>query len=260
MPHLEYSADVLRQPRLVFQYARSEADVRAAQRLRWQVFHEEMGAHLRSPEHGVDQDRFDELCDHLLVRDTRTGEVIGTYRILNALQAEKAGGFYSDGEFDLSRLTHLRSQVMEVGRACVHPKYRSGAAIAVLWAGLAEYIRSHHVQYLMGCASISMADGGHAAAALYRQLERDHGAPPEWRVFPHCALPLGALDDGREVEVPPLIKAYLRVGAYVCGAPAWDPDFNTADCLLLLPTDAMDHRYSRHFMKQSAQGKTRLLG
>ncbi len=256
MSHVDQNLETLRQPRLVFQYARTERDVREVQKLRWQVFHEEMGACLRSSEPGVDIDRFDALCDHLLVRDTRNNEVVGTYRILNALQAEKAGGFYSDGEFDLSRLTHLRAQIMEVGRACVHPQYRSGAAIAVLWAGLAEYIRRYGVQYLMGCASISMVDGGHTAAALYRQLEREHGAPSEWRVFPHCALPLDALDEGRKVEVPPLIKAYLRVGAYVCGEPAWDPDFNTADCLLLLPTGAMDHRYSRHFMKQSAQGKT----
>ncbi|NDU86193.1 MAG: GNAT family N-acetyltransferase [Ferrovum sp.] len=251
MPQLERSLQSTRLPRLIFQYARSVEDVRAAQQLRWRVFHEEMGAFLRSPEPGVDQDRFDGLCDHLLLRDTRSNEVVGTYRILNAFQAQKAGGFYSDGEFDLSRLTHLRPHIMEVGRACVHPDYRSGAAITVLWAGLAEYIRSHRVQYLMGCASMSMADGGYSAAALYRQLEQSYGAPADWRVFPHCALPLAALESAREVEVPPLIKAYLRVGALVCGAPAWDADFNTADCLLLLPTESMDHRYSRHFMKQS---------
>ena len=132
---------------------------------------------------------------------------------------------------------------MEVGRACVHPEYRSGAVIAALWSGLADYIQRHGVQYLMGCASISMADGGHAAASIYRQLRETNTAPAEWRVFPHCPLPLEKLDDGVLAEVPALIKAYLRVGAYVCGDPAWDPDFNTADCLLLLPTSQMDHRY-----------------
>lgn len=251
MLQLEKSPQEARRPRLVFQYGRSEADVRAAQKLRWRVFAEEMGARLVSPEPGLDQDRFDALCDHLLVRDTRTNEVVGTYRIVNAAQAERAGGFYSDSEFDLSRLAHLRGQIMEVGRACVHPDYRSGAVIAALWSGLADYIQSHGVQYLMGCASVSMVDGGHSAASIYRQLRAAHAAPAEWRVFPHCPLPLEKLDDGVVAEVPALIKAYLRVGAYVCGDPAWDPDFNTADCLLLLPTSQMDHRYSRHFLKQS---------
>ncbi|KRH79681.1 hypothetical protein FERRO_07530 [Ferrovum sp. JA12] len=257
MFQIEKNLATPKQPRLVFQYARSEADIRAVQKLRWRVFAEEMGACLNSPEPGLDIDRFDALCDHLLARDTRTNEVVGTYRILNANQAEKAGGFYSDTEFDLTRLSYLRDRVMEVGRACVHPDYRSGATIAVLWSGLADYIKSHQVQYLMGCASISMIDGGYAAANIYRQLADNHLAPIEWRVFPKCALPLERLEVAGLVkaEVPPLIKAYLRVGAYVCGEPAWDPDFNTADCLLLLPTAFMDHRYSRHFMKQSVAEK-----
>lgn len=242
-------------PRLVFQYARSSTDIREAQKLRWQVFAEEMGARLSSTEPGIDCDRFDDLCDHLLVRDTRSNEVVGTYRILNSAQSRVAGGFYSDTEFDLSRLEHLRPRIMEMGRACVHPDYRTGATVVVLWAGLAEYIKTHGVQYLMGCASISMADGGHSAASIYRKLESCHPAPAEWRVFPHCPLPLDRLDSSVPAEVPALIKAYLRVGAYVCGAPAWDTDFNTADCLLLLPTANMDHRYSRHFMKQSATEK-----
>lgn len=245
-----------RKTRLVFQYARSSADLRAAQKLRWRVFAEEMGAHLNSQEPGVDMDRFDALCDHLLLRDTRNNEVVGTYRILNAAKAEQAGGFYSDSEFDLTRLSHLRSQIMEMGRACVHPDYRSGAAIAILWSGLADYIKSHGVQYLMGCASMGMADGGHAAASIYRQLVASHAAPAEWSVFPRCPLPLEKLDENVPAEIPPLIKAYLRVGAYVCGAPAWDPDFNTADCLLLLPTASMDHRYARHFLKHPAAQST----
>ncbi len=254
MPELEQARAQQRagRPRLVFQYARSEADVRAAQELRWRVFSEEMGARLSSPEPGLDQDRLDPLCDHLLVRDQRTDLVVGTYRILNAAQARRAGGFYSDSEFDLTRLEHLRGDLMEMGRACVHPDYRSGASIALLWAGLADYIQTRGVRYLMGCASMTMSDGGHTAASIYRQLQ-PHAAPAEWRVFPRCALPLNCLDHTLTVEIPSLIKAYLRVGAYVCGEPAWDPDFNTADCLLLLPTQQIDHRYSRHFMKKTMQ-------
>jgi putative hemolysin len=252
MLNLDNKTQEARQSRLVFQYARTPYEVREAQKLRWRVFADEMGAHLDSPEPGVDLDRFDHLCDHLMVRDTRSNEVVGTYRILNAQKAELAGGFYSDSEFDLSRLENLRPHIMEMGRACVHPEYRKGAIVVLLWSGLADYIKAHNVQYLMGCASISMADGGHAAASIYHQLNSFHPSPPEWRVFPRCPLPLEHLDASVNAEVPALIKAYLRVGAYVCGAPAWDPQFNTADCLLLLPTANMDHRYSRHFMKESA--------
>jgi len=190
---------------------------------------------------------FDPFCDHLLVRDTISGEVVGTYRILSPDNARKIGGYSSEGEFDLTRLADLRSRMVEVSRSCVHEDYRSGAVFALLWSGLANYMQTHRYEYLMGCASISMADGGHTAASIYNKLKYDSLSPVERRVFPRCALPLEALNSNLRVPLPPLVKGYLRLGAYVCGAPAWDPDFNTADLLMLLTLSSLSAQYARHF-------------
>lgn len=231
--------------------ARSESEVREAQKLRWLVFGEEMGARLPSAHLGLDQDIFDPWCDHLLVREQLNGEVIGTYRILRPDAARGIGGYYSDNEFDLTRLANLRGRMAEVGRSCVHPDYRTGATIAMLWAGLAHYMRQHGCDYLIGCASISMADGGHNAAAIYRDVAGQYLSPIEWRVRPRCPLPLEALDSQVKAELPPLIKGYLRLGAYVGGEPAWDPDFNSADLFILLPMARINQRYARHFLGHS---------
>lgn len=233
---------------LAVSYARSAAEVLEAQRLRYKVFAGEMGARLPDAESGIDHDIYDVHCDHLLVRDTASGEVVGTYRLLPGLKARELGSFYADSEFDLTRLGHLRDETVEIGRSCVHPDYRNGATIARLWSGLAAYATQHGYQYLMGCASLGMADGGYIAASIYRRLAREHLSPVEYRAFPRCELPLAAFDRDVEALPPPLVKGYVRVGAYVCGAPAWDPDFNTADLLMLLPLSRMDARYARHFM------------
>jgi len=232
----------------VVSMARTEADVREAQRLRYKVFAEEMGARLSCAEAGIDKDMYDAFCDHLLVRDADTSEVVGTYRMLTPEQAKKIGGYYSENEFDLTRLNHLRERMLEVGRSCVHPDYRSGGVITLLWSGLAEYMLKNKYDYMIGCASISMADGGHNAASIYNKVKVDCMSPIEWRVFPRCALPLEALDNHAESFLPPLIKGYLRMGAYVCGDPAWDPDFNTADLLVLLPMSRLNSRYAKHFL------------
>jgi putative hemolysin len=238
-------------PALSVSFAENADEVRAAQALRYRIFGEEMGARLNCREAGIDQDLFDAYCDHLLVRNDDTGEVVGTYRILPPHQARKVGTYYSDTEFDLTRFQHIRSQIVEVGRSCVHPDYRTGATIALLWGGLAEYMQKHGYQYLMGCASVTMADGGHHAASLYRLLAEKHLSSAEWRVFPRCALPLSSLNQRLEVTVPPLVKGYLRAGALICGEPAWDPDFNTADFLVLLPMQGINDRYARHFLREA---------
>ena len=238
--------------RLEVSLAHTRSDLVDAQRLRWRVFAEEMGAQLNSGEPGIDSDRFDEFCDHLVVRDRSSGEVVGTYRMLNPTQAEAAGGLYADTEFDLARLDHLRPRLLELGRACVHPDYRGGAVMALLWSGVANYIQSRDLRYLIGCASLSLADGGAVVASLSRKRAAEHMGPPEWRAFPRCALPLDALGRVEPVESPPLLKAYLKVGARICSEPAWDPDFNSADFLLLLPSDLIEQRYARHFLNQSS--------
>lgn len=228
-------------------FARGADEIRASQRLRWNVFAGEMGARLHSVMPGVDHDMFDTYCEHLVVRDDADGEVVGTYRILSPDAARRVGRYYSEDEFDLERLQPLRGQMVEVGRSCIHPDHRSGAVIALLWAGLARYMLASGHSYLAGCASMSMADGGHAAASVFEKVRTRYLAPAEYRVVPRQCLPLDELDTGRAADAPPLIRGYLRAGAWICGEPAWDPDFNTADFFLFLPLARLSPRHARHF-------------
>jgi putative hemolysin len=237
-----------RAPRLRVGFARTPELRRAAQALRWRVFAEELGARLPSREPGIDQDEFDRHCEHLVVRDEESGEVLGTYRLLAPEAARRVGAYYSETEFDLTRLRDLRTRMVEVGRSCIHPRHRSGAVIALLWAGLARYMARTGHRYLAGCASMGVADGGHAAAAAYERARSRHLAPVEYEVFPRRRLPLGDLEATGEGELPALIQAYLRAGAWICGAPALDLDFNTADFFVLLPLANVTPRYARHFL------------
>jgi putative hemolysin len=240
-----------RKRRLHVGLAQCASEIREAQKLRYRVFAEELGARLNCREPGVDHDLYDPYCEHLIVRDEDGGRIVGTYRILAPQAAKRVGGYYSENEFDLTRLQLLREGMVEIGRSCIDPDYRSGAAIALLWSGLARYMAQGGYRHLIGCASIGMADGGHAAASLYHGLAA-HLAPIEYRVFPRHPLPLGRLFDGRPAEMPPLIKGYLRAGAWIGGEPAWDPDFNTADLLILMPMSRVDQRYARHFLERKA--------
>jgi putative hemolysin len=248
-------------PSLSVGIADSTEVVRAAQELRYRVFADEMGANLSTAIPGIDHDAFDPHCHHLVVRDDASGEVVGTYRILTPERASRIG-YYSETEFDLARLEHLRPRLVEIGRSCVHPDHRSGATIALLWAGLGRFIKERGYKHLIGCASVSMADGGHLAASLYSSLSngaQGRMAPEEYRVSPRCPLPLAALRSDLPVEAPPLIKGYLRAGAWVCGEPAWDPHFNTADLPMLLPMARLSDRYARHFLGEQGGSETSVI-
>ena len=233
--------------RFVTSIAESGSGVREAQRLRWRVFARDGGAQLASATDGIDADAFDPHCAHVLVRDVVTDQVIGTYRILTGASSLTAGGFYSETEFDLDRLQHLRPRIAELGRSCVDPDYRSGAVIALLWGAIGDYIASKNCDVLIGCASVSMSDGGHTAAALFHQLTSSALAPLEYRVTPRTPVDLPAADLTRRIAVPPLVKGYVRAGAWVCGAPHWDPDFNTADFFMMLQLGQLEQRYARRY-------------
>jgi putative hemolysin len=245
--HLPRAETLTAQHRLQVAWARTDDELREAQRLRFRVFANEMGAQLSGPI-GLDIDSFDAYCDHLLVRDLDTLEVVGTYRVLPPHQAARIGRLYAESEFDLSRLTRLRSKMVEVGRSCVHPDYRSGSAIMSLWGGLGAYMTQNGYETMLGCASVPMADGGHFAANLYCSLRGQSLSAPEYRAFAHTPLPVDELQTGARVAPPPLIKGYLRLGAKICGAPAWDPDFNCADFLTLFRLSDINARYARHFL------------
>lgn len=252
----EQAADVGRQrERLEVVWARSESEVLEAQRLRYEVFVEEMGARLTPPAGspaGHDIDLFDPFCEHLLVRVCDSygepGKVIGTYRVLTPEAARRVGGLYSDTEFDLTRLRPYRSRMIELGRSCVHPDHRHGGAIMALWGALGEFMMRNDLDMMVGCASVSMRDGGHVAASLWHKLSKTHLAPIEMQVRARLPLPVDDLEHTLEVDPPALIKGYLRCGAKVLGAPAWDPDFNTADLPLLMRLADLPARYKRHFL------------
>ena len=239
-------------------WARHQDEVREAQRLRYQVFALEMGATLTRTVAGHDIDLFDDYCEHLLVRDTASAQVIGTYRVLTPAQARRVGGTYSDIEFDLVRLRSLRNRMVELGRSCVHADHRHGGVILALWGALAEFMGRNQLDTMIGCASIPMqhkgVPGGHAAASIWRQVRQTHLADIEYRVTPRLALPVEQLDDSLIVEPPALIKGYLRLGAKVLGAPAWDPDFNSADLPMMMRVSDLPARYLKHFSANHTAG------
>ncbi|MET9747456.1 GNAT family N-acetyltransferase [Streptomyces ardesiacus] len=232
--------------------ARDEEDVRAAQRLRHDVFAGEMGALLASPRSGHDVDPFDAYCDHLLVREETTGQVVGTYRLLPPERAAVAGRLYAENEFDLAPLDAIRPGLVEVGRSCVHPDHRDGAVIGLIWAGIARYMTDRGHAWLAGCCSLPLADGGMLAAGTWERVRTKHLAPEEYRVrpllpwVPRPASP--AVPPRARTELPALLRGYLRLGAWVCGEPAHDADFGVADLYVLLPMDRVDPRYLRHFL------------
>lgn len=238
-------------PKLSLSLASTPGEICEVQRLRYKVFVEAMGLETLKNHEGLERDEFDEFCDHLIVRDTRTLEVVGTYRVLTPSALTRTRGFYSENEFDLGRLTHLRPRIIEAGRACIHPDYRSGGVIMMLWAGLAACMQREKAEFLIGCASVSLADGGHTINALYRKLAEENLCPPEYRVAPHLPFPLHDDPLPGGLQVPALIKGYLRSGAWVCGEPAWDPDFHSADLFMMLPLGRLDSRYARHYLKEA---------
>ncbi|KAA2259541.1 GNAT family N-acetyltransferase [Solihabitans fulvus] len=247
-PGTEVPADA---PRYSLLVARDSAEVLAAQRLRYEVFATEMGATLHTDQPGVDVDYFDEFCDHLVVRDDRTGEIVGTYRMLPPERAAEAGRIYSQSEFDLGAIADLRHTLVETGRSCVHPDHRSGAVVSLVWAGIARYMLLSGHSYLAGCASVSLADGGTLAAGVWDLVRAKHFAPEEYRVRPLHPWDADAVARPARATIPPLLKGYLRLGAWVCGAPALDEDFGVADLFVLLSLDRVDKRYLKFFLGET---------
>lgn len=232
---------------LVMGLASTAEELESIQRLRYKVFTEELGAVFPDARDGVDADWLDPWCEHIMVREARTGAVVGTYRFLGPPGAAKAGGYYSESEFDLSGLGDRRLDMAEVGRSCTHADHRNGAVIMLLWSGVARLMIRNGYRYLLGCASVSLRDDGATAAEVWRKAGAMGRIVDDPRVIPLHRYPIDRLDNTLPARVPPLIKGYLKLGATVCGEPAWDPDFNAADFPVLLDMSAMDGRYRRHF-------------
>lgn len=234
-------------PSLEARFATTPALVADAQRLRAEVFGDEYGVQFDGPE-GLDIDHYDAFCLHLNVYDVANDLLIATTRLLSQEKAAEAGGFYSGQEFDLSAISRMPGRILEVGRTCVHPDYRSGGAITVLWSALAEYLMAEGFSHLIGCASISLADGGTTLASVMPTLREKYFVDNELRVSPNREIILSASGTG-PVSVPPLLKAYLRMGCRIGGEACWDPEFNCADVFIVLDVQALAGRYAQRFLK-----------
>jgi putative hemolysin len=256
---------------LELRLAETEAEIEAAQALRYRVFYEEMAAAPTAEMSALrrDFDAFDDLCDHLLVIDHRYGAgaagVVGTYRLLLRSMAAKRQGFYSAAEFDISRLAAHPGELLELGRSCVGPDHRSRAVAQLLWRGIADYVLHHDVSLMFGCASLPGIDPAELALPLsylyYQRL-----APPEIRAraLPERyvemrALAPEAIDQRAALEqLPPLIKGYLRLGAFVGDGAVIDRQFHTTDVCIVLKTDWVTGRYYRHYTRDESPDKAAL--
>lgn len=225
--------EIARRPYRV-RLARTGADVQAAQRLRFRVFNLELGEGLaRSYATGRDADRFDDVCDHLIVEDRRSGIVVGTYRLQSGTRAAAHLGYYSDLEFDLTPLEPLRAEIVELGRACIDARHRNFAVLNLLWNGIAEYARQCRARYLIGCSSLTSTDPAVATAA-YRKLQ-GYLAAPSLRVGPRAKFSCDPATPCADApKIPKLLGAYLALGAEICGPPAIDREFGTIDFLTWL--------------------------
>ncbi len=236
------------EPRFTVRFAESAEEIRETQRLRYRIFAGELGAAIDGGEEGIDADPYDAYCRHLTVRDAASGRLVACTRILTDDRAALAGGFYSSNEFDLKMLDALPGRLAEVGRTCVDAEYRNGAVIASLWSGLAEFIVRERFDYLFGCASISLEDGGATAHALLQQIKAKYLAPAWQRVTPLIPLPACDAQPAVKAKFPPLLKSYFSLGGKACGEPYWDRDFNCADVFVLVNVSDLHGRYVRHFL------------
>jgi len=249
-------------PRYTLLLCTDPALIEAAQRLRHDVFTSEPGFALTGATDGLDADRFDEHCDHLLVREDHSGEIVGCYRMLPPPGAIAAGGLYTATEFEVQGLDALRPSLVEMGRAVVREDHRNGGVVLLMWAGILAYLDRCGYDYVTGCVSVPVVGADDAAPGSQIRGVRDfvrrrHAAPTEYTVYPYRPVTvegrgLDDIDPPARVSVPPLMRGYLRLGAQVCGDPAHDPDFGVGDFPALLDKRQADIRYLRRLRSVGA--------
>lgn len=253
----------LRAGNLGVRIAVTAAEIDAVQSLRFRVFYEEMGA---TPEPSAaalrrDRDRFDAVADHLIVVDHAIGSgpegVVGTYRLIQRPAAQRAGGFYSAGEYEIGPLLRFPGRVLELGRSCVDASHRNRAAMQLLWRGIAAYVFLHRIDLMFGCASLPGTNPDALAPEL-TYLYYNHLAPPALRPRALAGryvdmrrLDPGSVDPRRvHAQLPPLVKGYLRLGGFVGDGAVIDHAFNTTDVAVVVKTDLVTDKYYRHYERQ----------
>lgn len=261
--------------RFTVRLAETEGDVAAAQRLRYRVFCEEMGAQPSAEDEACrrERDAFDPFFDHLLLIDNETEDpdveagVVGVYRLMRGDQAKAGIGFYGQHEYDLRKLVNYPRQTLELGRSCVDREHRGGAGMHLLWTGLGEYVSTHSVEIMFGVASFHGADPNPLSQAL-SYLHFNHLAPEDLRVRAvdehYVAMDLLAPEEVEKIEAmrqtPALIKAYIRLGGFVGEGAYVDHDFNTVDVCLLMDTTRMVQRYRSFYSRKRGGSVDRILG
>ena len=262
-PAHPFSFGELRSGPLGVRLAETEAEIEAVQALRYRVFYEEMGARpdAQAVATGRDRDAFDAVADHLLVLDHDLGQgpeaVVGTYRLIRAAGAAKLGRFYSADEYDIATIEAFQGEALELGRSCVDAAYRGRAAMQLMWRGLAAYVFLHRIELMFGCASLPGTEPEELAAEL-SYLYYHHLAPPALRPRALAGryvdmrrLPPGSFDPKRTLNtLPPLIKGYLRLGAFVGDGAVVDSQFNTVDVAIVVKTDLVTEKYYRHYERE----------
>jgi len=239
----------IRQGSYQLRLASNEADRIAAFRLRFLVFNLELNEGLEAAyATGQDTDEFDSVCDHLIVEHSGTGKIVGTYRLQTGATASANAGFYSEREFDCSPYKQMGNSVIELGRACVHRDHRSSDVLYLLWRGIAQYAIHHGGRYLIGCSSLSSQDPAHGTAVF--EAMREHLTDLQLRTTPQpaFAMPLRSTENVSG-KIPKLLRAYLAVGAKICGPPAIDRDFKTIDFLTLMDLETLHPRVRARFLK-----------
>lgn len=233
-------------------WASSVEDIEQVQKFRYRVFCEEYTPKFPQAEQGLDVDVFDAHCDHLLLTDHRSNQIVGSYRVIPPSVAQRIGHLYCESLFDLSPLAHIRHSIVEIDRSCIDKPYRNGSTILLMWKMIFAYVQQHKFEYIMGCSSQSIDDGGQAVFALNERLKKHHHFSSEFEIKALKPVELDASQGTKRVAIPPILKGYLNLGAKVCSEPAYDALFNTADYLTLLRVSEMKTNYLNRFQRAAS--------
>lgn len=233
-------------PQIYATWAKTKKDIKEIQKLRYKVFAKEMGAQISGR---IDKDIYDEYCDHLMIKDAFSGKVVGTYRVLTHKKKTEIGSFYTESEFRISKSIIENKNVVELGRACVHKNYRNGAVIISLWAELGKYMKKNNYEKMIGCSSISLIDGGKYASDIFHYLVKNNKINHSYGIEPKKSFNAFKYSYNKDIQLPSLLKGYMRVGAEVCGHPALDENFKTADFFTLLDINNISKKYAKRFLK-----------
>ena len=238
---------------LVLKRAETAKEIEDAMRLRFEVFNLEMNEGLQSSYFtGLDMDEYDDFCDHIIVVDAARDAVIGTYRLLLGSRADKGIGFYSETEFDMSSFKRLEGERLELGRACVHKDYRGSVVLNMMWSGIASYIEQFNIKYIFGCGSIHTVNPI-IISGIYGYLKKSYLSEERFRVIPLKAVPgfnpnVDTIAENCLLYMPPLLTAYIRLGARICGEPAFDGQFGVSDVLVMLDKEKVMSRYKKRYL------------